>query len=154
MEQLSAMLLNLRNVRALCFSRLMRGCFLAVLLCSCDESKDSPTTDAGELLGCEQGDLEAGEELADLAAGLSECTVDADCDEVPFELKCPETGTQLGGCTFAISKQRISEYEEEAQAVADSLCPRIVPNCRSSAQCIQSVARCIEARCTLEPTEP
>lgn len=148
------MLLNLRNARALCFSRLMRGCLLAILLCSCDEAKDSPTTDAAELLDCEQGDLEAAEELAELAARLSECTVDADCDEVPFELECPETHTQLGGCTFAISKQRMSEYEEEAQTVADSLCPRIEPSCRSSAQCIQSVARCVEARCELEPTEP
>src|SRR5687767_2000447 len=92
---------------------------VAGTIASCTTSQPTVGQDAGAPLDCEQGDLEAGARLSDLAAELSSCDSDADCTQVHYELSCTDTGVHFEGCTFAISKERIDDYEEGRLEVAE-----------------------------------
>jgi hypothetical protein len=139
--------------RALRFSSLVVAWAAAFLLISCGGADDALSDDAG-LLDCQDGDLEAGEQLSALAMSLSACDRDGDCVQVPYELDCPDIGTHVGGCTFALSKAKMSEYQDGARDVAEALCPRLEPGCHSGASCIATEARCVAGTCELDSIEP
>lgn len=117
------------------------------------DSGDHDDEDAGTPLGCEEADIEHSYRLADIAKEFS-CTADADCVLVDPVLQCTDAGTSIDDCPYAISRDKVSEFEQSILELHAELCPRIVPGCHAVGDCPSSTVVCIDKTCTQQYEEP
>lgn len=98
-----------------------------------------------DLLTCEEGDRELGEELAHRWTGTS-CATHADCTLVGLEPHCPD-GAQYTWCPYAVHTDDLTELRAALTDVLADLCPRIPADCRGGASCAAYVPACVDGQC-------